>query len=1011
MERQYLLGALEYTEKLLSLGEKTVLDIQADSIACFLEGDFVGREGVSLNTDDGDVWLRMKRLRETNPPQHHLMFEGWVSGSLANPDKPPQLNSERLVRLSKEEISELIDADRLSQDDVMEPLKVDPDGKLDALLRLSSFPEFQASWQIYIESHWNKWAELERPRRRSIALYSKLYQLHQRIISLGEDNPIELVWGIGIALWQRETARIFCHIIEQLIESDLEMDGTIVLRPRTVPPSINLKPFHALEIEGSEAVQRETTSILAQIRETETGLSPFESATFHRILQTCASRLAAKGRYYPDERKDPSDRTLPTAEAELLITDTWLIFARTRTADIRRDDLKRFIQKVEELTSDNDIPDSIRAFVRPPSNKTIYGQEIDLENTDLDLPDTAIGGKNPSVGDTRTVLDPSVRKSHTFFFPLPYNEEQISIAKSLEEHHGVVVQGPPGTGKTHTIANIISHYLALGRSVLVTAKTAEALTAVQEKLPEGIRNLAISVIHNDQEGAHQLETAMKMLSNEAKQIDVLQTNLERIGKQKRIADIISRLEKITKELQDHARLNLSRVMYRAHEWMPMDLAREIAAARASHEWFQDRPSGRLEDPCPISAADVKRVADLRHSLGDDLAYRTDELPSVELLPGLGTLVAAHEKLIEIERIENEIRSGAVPLMELPSDEDLADVADLISYLKKLDALHRGMSKSEWFKSFVTVALAYVRESNLKAQEVFQLMERWTTLGQQGKAFIRRQVAFGDVHPLDEEVTVAVGALSTGKNPFGFIPIGKSALKSKLAQIQIEGRAPQTRDDWTFAAESRKWFAEVDEYRLMWHNFAANSRLPPHHTHWSKAGRFIVLIAEQMSNGHAVLSELGKYKRVSEKLAPYGFDWDEVFDRGNTDQFLRALHVNIRRRAKVDAEQIREDLKTLVQNPLLPFDEELSRVIVLLGKETISVHDLARVWEMILAEADRLAKLRPQLEELDALVAKIHAADAPKWAKLLRTVPSGREKGPMLPPNWRDSWDWAKRKVL
>jgi len=62
MERKYLLGALEYTEKLLSLGEKTVLDIQANSIACFLESDFVGKEGVSVNTDNGDVWLRMKRL-------------------------------------------------------------------------------------------------------------------------------------------------------------------------------------------------------------------------------------------------------------------------------------------------------------------------------------------------------------------------------------------------------------------------------------------------------------------------------------------------------------------------------------------------------------------------------------------------------------------------------------------------------------------------------------------------------------------------------------------------------------------------------------------------------------------------------------------------------------------------------------------------------------------------------------------------------------------------------------
>ena len=30
MEREHLLGALEYTEKLLSLGEKTVLDVHAN---------------------------------------------------------------------------------------------------------------------------------------------------------------------------------------------------------------------------------------------------------------------------------------------------------------------------------------------------------------------------------------------------------------------------------------------------------------------------------------------------------------------------------------------------------------------------------------------------------------------------------------------------------------------------------------------------------------------------------------------------------------------------------------------------------------------------------------------------------------------------------------------------------------------------------------------------------------------------------------------------------------------
>ena len=140
--------------------------------------------------------------------------------------------------------------------------------------------------------------------------------------------------------------------------------------PRAIAPSINLKPFHALEIEGSEAVHKDTSSILGQVAETESGLSPFEPATFHRILQTCASRLSANGRFLPDEKKDHSNRTLPDAGPELVIADTWLIFARTRTADIRRDDLKRLMQRVEELQSDDEIPGASRAFVRPPKNES-----------------------------------------------------------------------------------------------------------------------------------------------------------------------------------------------------------------------------------------------------------------------------------------------------------------------------------------------------------------------------------------------------------------------------------------------------------------------------------------------------------------------------------------------------------------------------------------------------------------------------------------------------------------
>ena len=52
---------------------------------------------------------------------------------------------------------------------------------------------------------------------------------------------------------------------------------------------------------------------------------------------------------------------------------------------------------------------------------------------------------------------------------------------------------PPGTGKTHTIANIINHMLATGRRVLVVSHGETALRVIQEQLPEGVRDLAISV--------------------------------------------------------------------------------------------------------------------------------------------------------------------------------------------------------------------------------------------------------------------------------------------------------------------------------------------------------------------------------------------------------------------------------------------------------------------------------------------------------------------------------------
>lgn len=102
---------------------------------------------------------------------------------------------------------------------------------------------------------------------------------------------------------------------------------------------------------------------------------------------------------------------------------------------------------------------------------------------------------------------------------MPFNDEQVRIIQLLETSNGVVVQGPPGTGKTHTIANVICHYLATGKKVLVTSMKDPALAVLREKLPSEIRPLAVSLLSSEQEGIKLFEFAVAKIASEIQRID------------------------------------------------------------------------------------------------------------------------------------------------------------------------------------------------------------------------------------------------------------------------------------------------------------------------------------------------------------------------------------------------------------------------------------------------------------------------------------------------------------
>lgn len=196
-------------------------------------------------------------------------------------------------------------------------------------------------------------------------------------------------------------------------------------------------------------------------------------------------------------------------------------------------DAGKIVEKLQQTDSKDQIPDFFQKLfsLRSPSNpfRVVHKKEES----------TAAPQKLPEfIGNPQPVL-----------FPLPYNEEQRAIVYRLEKEDAVTVQGPPGTGKSHTIANIMSHYAALGKSVLIVSKYGKALDVIKNKLPESLKHLVLSWVESDQQHEqlkYAIDAIKEQLSRKYSQseIESLEHTLENIDT--RYSEIQSQLEQLLK---------------------------------------------------------------------------------------------------------------------------------------------------------------------------------------------------------------------------------------------------------------------------------------------------------------------------------------------------------------------------------------------------------------------------------------------------------------------------------
>ncbi|MEN5084436.1 DUF3320 domain-containing protein [Bosea sp. TWI1241] len=98
----------------------------------------------------------------------------------------------------------------------------------------------------------------------------------------------------------------------------------------------------------------------------------------------------------------------------------------------------------------------------------------------IDTPDTAFAGADGAFVSERD-LD-SRYEPADIVSVLPADSSQIAASVAAADGRDFVVIGPPGTGKSQTIANMIAHCLAVGKTVLFVAEKTAALDVVYRRL-------------------------------------------------------------------------------------------------------------------------------------------------------------------------------------------------------------------------------------------------------------------------------------------------------------------------------------------------------------------------------------------------------------------------------------------------------------------------------------------------------------------------------------------------
>jgi len=950
-----VLDLLNYIEQVEKLKTKPAFSVPSEFFVAH-QHELKGLPDLTFNlqVESDDVWLRLPRLKEIGPPEPDEQLKPWVTLP-KSPEKSPELKEEVVIYDGKREV---------------------------ARAKLTEQPEIQEAFVWYVEYQWQPWAAAERPRRKSIARYNQLFSLQQAISAEGAETPLELVWGIGFAVWKKEgfsTALKYPLLVQACEISLNEKTFDLEVRPRDLEPRLESDCYSEMDVPGIKQLEAYWRTALA------TGanrINPFESSTYDGILKAAVGHLDPTGAY--DDCTE--DASLPVPGEKLKITNSWVLFGRKRSGDVFLEDIRRLKQKVEDATS---LPSVIRSFVE-------HG-----DSTVRIRPEQPFRGLSTSEAGAQAM---------ELYFPMPYNDEQVSIVQKLHANDGVVVQGPPGTGKTHTIANVICHYLAQGKRVLVTAKSESALAVLQEKLPERIRPLSVALLSDERDGMKQFEHSIQTIASSVAEINPTRSAQNIAAAEEKLDQLHAKIANVDRTVATYAAKHMQSYTFQGRSVTPEEMAKIVLDQAEAHQWFEDEPPAAKDGSLPFDDVAINALRRARISVGTDLTYLGRTFPAPDAFPEWAEMLELHRDLIKARTIDAGVNRGAILALMDSSLETFEKAQILGKFIETRRALQANLAsaKQPWIER-LNKRLADMQPTDPILVALRELCADVRKCESRRLELLTKAVEVPADAELNEDLAGALGRLVSGKSPFA-LPFGKGEARKLIAAITVSGVTPTAKADWELVQDLLTWRIEARKVLARWS---------------SMSGEFGLEVPEP--GVEPTLRRVATWQTIIEDVCRLIFDFDanlharleETFGRQTADRlwnegemFVETAYSSLR--AHIDKgrlagamKRLQEMVRKLDGHSGSIVDQLRSFLVESLGYTSADESELHSTWLTLQAELARLAGLKPFLAEIARVTASIEAAGAISWARRLRNEPAAADLDAATPASWLDAWNWRQ----